>query len=275
MQKRQLEEQKKELNTIYSTIKQEKEKLSNAVLEANEKERMLKSLVNLQIDKQKEFENAKIKLEHLNSQIEEEKNNLLVKESIIADQKNKILIFGALFIIILILGINGIRQNLLLKNLSQIDTLSGLYNRRFMNKKIEEEISKYKRYKIPFSVLLIDVDFFKKINDTYGHDKGDFVIKRISNLLKQNIRDSDICARWGGEEFLILVPNNNLDGALILANNLKELIEKNNFEIKENVTISIGVSTFDENSSQEKLLKSADIALYKAKENGRNRTEFI
>ena len=95
------------------------------------------------------------------------------------------------------------------------------------------------------------------------------------NLLKQNIRDSDICARWGGEEFLILVPNNNLDGALILANNLKELIEKNNFEIKENVTISIGVSTFDENSSQEKLLKSADIALYKAKENGRNRTEFI
>ena len=275
MQKRQLEEQKKELNTIYSTIKQEKEKLSNAVLEANEKERMLKSLVNLQIDKQKEFENAKIELEHLNSQIEEEKNNLLVKESIIADQKNKILIFGALFIIILILGINGIRQNLLLKNLSQIDTLSGLYNRRFMNKKIEEEISKYKRYKIPFSVLLIDVDFFKKINDTYGHDKGDFVIKRISNLLKQNIRDSDICARWGGEEFLILVPNNNLDGALILANNLKELIEKNNFEIKENVTISIGVSTFDENSSQEKLLKSADIALYKAKENGRNRTEFI
>ena len=236
---------------------------------------MLKSLVNLQIDKQKEFENAKIELEHLNSQIEEEKNNLLIKESIIADQKNKILIFGALFIIILILGINGIRQNLLLKNLSQIDTLSGLYNRRFMNKKIEEKISKYKRYKIPFSVLLIDVDFFKKINDTYGHDKGDFVIKRISNLLKQNIRDSDICARWGGEEFLILVPNNNLDGALILANNLKELIEKNNFEIKENVTISIGVSTFDENSSQEKLLKSADIALYKAKENGRNRTEFI
>ena len=144
-----------------------------------------------------------------------------------------------------------------------------------MNKKIEEEISKYKRYKIPFSVLLIDVDFFKKINDTYGHDKGDFVIKRISNLLKQNIRDSDICARWGGEEFLILVPNNNLDGALILANNLKELIEKNNFEIKKNVTISIGVSTFDENSSLEKLLKSADIALYKAKENGRNRTEFI
>ena len=144
-----------------------------------------------------------------------------------------------------------------------------------MNKKLEEEIIKYKRYKTPFSILLIDVDFFKKINDTFGHDKGDSIIKQISTLLKQNIRDSDIPARWGGEEFLILVPNNNLDGALILANNLKELIEKNNFEIKENVTISIGVSTFDENSSQEKLLKSADIALYKAKENGRNRTEFI
>ncbi len=199
----------------------------------------------------------------------------LIKESIIADQKNKILIFGALFIIILILGINGIRQNLLLKNLSQIDTLSGLYNRRFMNKRLEEEIIKYKRYKTPFSILLIDVDFFKKINDTFGHDKGDSIIKQISALLKQNIRDSDICARWGGEEFLILAPNSDLDGALILANNLKELVEKNNFEIKENITISVGVSTFNDNASQEKLLKSADIALYKAKENGRNRIEFI
>lgn len=179
-----------------------------------------------------------------------------------------------LSVIIIFLGLNGIRQNRLLKNLSQTDTLSGLYNRRFMNKKLEEEILKYKRYKTPFSILLLDVDFFKKINDTYGHDKGDFVIKKISTLMQQNTRDTDISARWGGEEFLILVPNSNLEGAVILANNLKQIIEKTDFITKEKITVSVGVSTFNENLNQEELLKLADNALYKAKNSGRNKVEF-
>ena len=144
-----------------------------------------------------------------------------------------------------------------------------------MLNKLEEEISKYKRYKIPFSILLIDIDFFKKINDSYGHDKGDFVIKQISNLMQNNIRNTDICARWGGEEFLILAPNSDLKAALTLANNLKELIEKTNFDIKDCVTVSIGISTFNENLNQENLLKLADDALYKAKEKGRNKIEFM
>lgn len=274
-QTNQLFEQKKELNNIYLSIQQEKEKLSNAVLEANEKEKILGSLVALQQEKQQEFEKTKKDLEFLNSQIEEQKNNLLIKENIISDQKNIIIILGILSVIIILLGLNGIRQNRLLKNLSQIDSLSGLYNRRFMIQKLEEEILKYKRYKTSFSVLLIDIDFFKKINDSYGHDKGDFVIKKISTLMEQNTRNSDITARWGGEEFLILAPNCNLNSALMLANNLKELIEKDDFKIKESVTISIGVSTFNENLKQENLLKLADNALYKAKQNGRNRVEFV
>lgn len=228
----------------------------------------------MQKEKQQEFEETKKDLEFLNLQIQEQKKNLLLKEDVISNQKNIITIMGLLSMIIIILGLNGIRQNRLLKSLSQIDTLSGLYNRRFMNQRIEEEISKYKRYETPFSILLVDVDFFKKINDNYGHDKGDLVIKKISTLMQQNTRDTDINARWGGEEFLILVPNSNLEGALTLANNLKQIIEKTNFETKEKITVSIGVSTFNENLNQEELLKLADNALYKAKNNGRNKVEF-
>lgn len=269
-----LEEQKIQLEEIYKNIEFQKEKLSNAVLDVNEKEKIVESLINLQKEKQQEFEETKKDLEFLNLQIQEQKKNLLLKENVISNQKNIITIMGLLSMIIIILGLNGIRQNRLLKSLSQIDTLSGLYNRRFMNQRIEEEISKYKRYKTPFSILLVDVDFFKKINDNYGHDKGDLVIKKISTLMQQNTRDTDINARWGGEEFLILVPNSNLEGALTLANNLKQIIEKTNFETKEKITVSIGVSTFNENLNQEELLKLADNALYKAKNNGRNKVEF-
>ncbi|RXJ84672.1 YfiR/HmsC family protein [Arcobacter cloacae] len=269
-----LEEQRAQLEEIYKNIEFQKEKLSNAVLDVNEKERVVESLIDLQKKKQQEFEKAKKDLEFLNLQIQEQKKNLLLKENIITDQKNAMSILAILFFIILILGIIGIKQNKLLKNLSQIDTLSGLYNRRFMNKKLEEEILKYKRYKTPFSILLLDVDFFKKINDSYGHDKGDFVIKKISTLIQQNSRDTDISARWGGEEFLILVPNSNLEGAVILANNLKQIIEKTDFTTKEKITVSVGVSTFNENLNQEELLKLADNALYKAKNSGRNKVEF-
>lgn len=209
IQTKSLEEQKRQLNEIYKNIESQKEKLSNAILEVKEKENVVQELISLQQEKQQEFENAKQTLEFLNSQIEEQKNNLLLKEGVIADQKNIIATLVVLFMIIVILGLNGIRQNRLLKNLSQTDSLSSLYNRRFMLNKLEEEISKYKRYKVPFSILLIDIDFFKKINDSYGHDKGDFVIKQISNLMQNNIRNTDICARWGGEEFLILTPNSD------------------------------------------------------------------
>ncbi|MBU0925174.1 DUF4154 domain-containing protein [bacterium] len=270
----QLEEEKRQLKEIYKNIESQKEKLLNAVLNVKEKEGVVTSLVNLQKEKQEEFEKAKKDLEFLNSQIQEQKNNLLIKENIISEQKNAMAVLAVLFIIILILGINGIRQNKLLKKLSQIDSLSGLYNRRFINQKLEEEILKFKRYKTLFSILLIDVDYFKKINDNYGHDKGDFVIKKISSLIQQNTRNTDINARWGGEEFLILAPNSDSIGALKLANNLKELIETYQFGVDYKVTISIGVSTFDENSNLEKLLKLADDALYKAKKNGRNRVEM-
>ena len=269
-----LEEQKKQLNEIQTNIESEKNKLSNAIINVKDKEGIVETLINLQKDKQLEFEKTKKDLEFLNSQIEEQKNNLLVKENIISDQKNIIFALIILSVIIIVLGLNGLRLNRLLKDLSQTDALSGLYNRRYMNKKLEEEIMKYKRYKIPFSVLLLDIDYFKKINDTYGHDKGDLVIKTISSLMQKHIRNTDICARWGGEEFLILASNSDLEGATKLANNLKKLVESSEFEINHNITVSIGVSSMNTHLEQETLLKLVDNALYKAKEKGRNRVEI-
>lgn len=274
-QVKQIDEQKLELNNIYKNIELEKKKLQTAVEEVKQKEDTVKELVKLQEEKQLEFEKTKTELENLNSQIEVQKDNLLIKEDIISNQKSVIGYLVILFIIIVILGTNVFKQNRLLKKLSQTDTLSGLFNRRVIIEKLDEEISKYNRYKTSFSLLLIDIDYFKKINDKYGHDKGDFVIKKLSNLMLQNTRTTDICARWGGEEFTILVPNSNNEEALILSEKLRKIVEEYFLKIKLPVTISIGVATFKEDTNQEKLLKLADNALYKAKENGRNRTETL
>ena len=270
----EIEVQKKQLNEIQTSIESEKNKLSNAITNVKEKEKIVESLINLQKDKQFEFEKAKKDLDILNSQIEEQKNNLLLKEDTISNQKNIISALIILTIIVIVLGLNGLRLNRLLKDLSQTDALSGLYNRRYMNKRLEEEIMKHQRYGTAFSVLLLDIDYFKKINDTFGHDKGDLVIKKISSLIQKNIRNTDICARWGGEEFLILASNSDLSGAVKLANNLKDLIENSDFEINNKVTVSIGVSSMNKHLEEESLLKLVDNALYKAKEKGRNRVEI-
>lgn len=179
-----------------------------------------------------------------------------------------------LFSFIIIFTIKILKQNKLYKKLSQIDVLSGLFNRRFLVNRMDEEISKYKRDKTPFSILLIDIDYFKAVNDKYGHAKGDDVIKKISNLMHIYTRNTDICARWGGEEFIILATNTNLFGALKLAETFREVIEKNDFDIKIPLTISTGVSTYKEGQEQELVLKIADERLYKAKKDGRNRVEF-
>ncbi len=270
----EIEVQKKQLNEIQTSIESEKNKLSNAITNVKEKEKIVESLINLQKDKQFEFEKAKKDLDILNSQIEEQKNNLLLKEDTISNQKNIISALIILTIIVIVLGLNGLRLNRLLKDLSQTDALSGLYNRRYMNKRLEEEIMKHQRYGTAFSVLLLDIDYFKKINDTFGHDKGDLVIKKISSLIQKNIRNTDICARWGGEEFLILASNSDLSGAVKLANNLKDLIENSDFEINNKVTVSIDVSSMNKHLEEESLLKLVDNALYKAKEKGRNRVEI-
>ncbi len=157
-------------------------------------------------------------------------------------------------------------------NMAHLDFLTGLYNRRYFFEEIKDfSISKN------FAIAMIDIDNFKNINDDYGHDIGDEVIKSIANILKRNIKGSDIVARFGGEEFCIALNNINKKDAIGFFIKLKETISKNKIIIKNNkisYTASIGVSFKEDDEDINTLLNNADQALYKAKENGRNRVEI-
>ena len=163
-----------------------------------------------------------------------------------------------------------------LKELYLTDKLTGLYNRFKIDKELssqKDNIDRNDSYSC--GLILIDIDYFKSINDTLGHLVGDCILKDISKLLKNNLRKTDIIGRWGGEEFLIILPFTSKDIAKKIAENLRALIEENNFSYKMNrkITISIGVTEFSKSKSVEDTLLLVDNLLYKAKENGRNRVE--
>ncbi|WP_294966534.1 transporter substrate-binding domain-containing protein [Sulfurimonas sp.] len=162
-----------------------------------------------------------------------------------------------------------------IEKLSITDQLTQLNNRMKLDEAFKVEIERSKRYKHPFSIILIDIDNFKLVNDTYGHDIGDKTLIDIAGILKQSVRNTDMVGRWGGEEFLVLAPETDLEYAMKLANKIRKNIEYHEFKQVGNTTASFGVSTFREDDTQETLVKKVDIALYKAKENGRNRVEFF
>ncbi len=159
--------------------------------------------------------------------------------------------------------------------MSVLDGLTGLYNRRQFEIGLEQEFNRTKRHPADFSLAIMDIDFFKKVNDTYGHQYGDYVLKTVSDLLKQSFRKTDLLYRYGGEELVVIMPETNIDGATIPVQRLRSMVENYDFEyngVKARVTISIGLTmNYQEFSSTAELLKSADDALYKAKEGGRNR----
>lgn len=163
-----------------------------------------------------------------------------------------------------------------LNELYLTDKLTGLYNRFKIDKELfsqKDNIDRNDSYSC--GLMLLDIDYFKSINDTLGHLVGDCILKDISKLLKNNLRKTDIIGRWGGEEFLIILPFTSKDIAKRIAENLRALIEENNFSYKMNrkITISIGVTEFSKSKSVEDTLLLVDNLLYKAKENGRNRVE--
>ena len=151
------------------------------------------------------------------------------------------------------------------------DALTGLYNRRYFEEALNKEIARSKRLKQPFSIIGIDLDFLKKINDTYGHSYGDLAIKTIANVLKSNARSVDIPARIGGEEFDVLLPGISSDGAMIAAERIRKSIENAEIETIGHITGSLGVATFLEHTENaEELLELTDQAMYTSKRNGRN-----
>ena len=162
-----------------------------------------------------------------------------------------------------------------IEELSITDKLTGLYNRMKLDEIMQIKIEGFKRYKMSFSIIILDIDDFKKVNDTFGHDIGDKVLKTIAFIMQKNLRVSDIVGRWGGEEFLILCENTNITQAQIVAENLRKIIEKTNFDIVKNKTVSLGVSEFTESDNAHTIFKRVDDALYKAKNSGKNKTVIL
>ncbi|ADR35375.1 diguanylate cyclase with PAS/PAC sensor (plasmid) [Sulfuricurvum kujiense DSM 16994] len=161
-----------------------------------------------------------------------------------------------------------------LEYVAQTDALTGLYNRLRFDDIVQREIAFGKRQDTPLSVIYMDIDFFKKINDTCGHDVGDIILKEIAFIIRDILRASDYPFRWGGEEFIILCPSTTLQEIKVLAERLRERIAENNFSVYTKVTVSIGLTQYHNDESVDEMIKRADLALYQAKENGRNRSIY-
>ncbi len=167
-------------------------------------------------------------------------------------------------------------ENARLYRLSITDPLTKVYNRQFLYNRLPEEISRITRYKTPLSIILFDVDFFKKFNDTYGHDAGDYILKNLAQVVRNHIRGIDMLIRYGGEEFLVITPESNSDEAFEVAERVRREVKKNEFVYGDKslrVTISLGVAQYKSGMSPEEFIRSADEALYLAKQKGRDRTE--
>jgi diguanylate cyclase (GGDEF)-like protein len=157
------------------------------------------------------------------------------------------------------------------ERMAAMDPLTHAYNRRKFSELLDQEIKRVERNDKSFSMVMLDIDHFKKINDTHGHDAGDYVLKRMTNLIRENIRDVDILSRYGGEEFVIILPERNLKVAIAVAERIRKVIESACFDKVGQITISAGVSDFMQGDSRESVFKKADKALYIAKNGGRNR----
>jgi diguanylate cyclase (GGDEF)-like protein len=167
-----------------------------------------------------------------------------------------------------------------LKTLSTTDELKGLHNRKYLLERMEQEISRAKRYATPLSVLLFDLDFFKVVNDIYGYEWGDVLLRSIADKLKQLIRKEDILTRYGDEEFIVVLPNTSEDNAFLFAERFRKDIERMEFipageEERHKITISGGISTFpclpDTEEDANTIIRYAEHALYNAKKRGKNK----
>ncbi|HAJ95191.1 MAG TPA: diguanylate cyclase response regulator [Actinobacteria bacterium] len=166
-------------------------------------------------------------------------------------------------------------KNEQLKKLSITDSMTGLYNHRYIIDSLSERIAEAKRYKQPLSIIMFDIDYFKKVNDNYGHTFGDYVLVRISTIIEESVRKTDIAGRYGGEEYLIIFTNTDIKNAYKTSERLRKSIEKEKWEKAGlAVTVSGGICELKDEDCP-KLIMKADNLLYKAKKNNRNRIEML
>jgi diguanylate cyclase (GGDEF)-like protein/hemerythrin-like metal-binding protein len=170
---------------------------------------------------------------------------------------------------------NDMRQkNILLENLAMKDELTGVFNRRFLEQTFHAEMERQDRYGEPMSLIMIDIDYFKSVNDRFGHDAGDKILTEATSRIRNNIRETDILFRWGGEEFFILMPHTNLAGAAQLAEKLRNAVAETEIPPAGTVTASFGVAEREKGESRSAVFRRLDQTLYCAKRNGRNRVEI-
>lgn len=195
-----------------------------------------------------------------------------------------IFLFGAIFvwqtIKLALQTAADLRRIVLLEAENVTDPLTNVYNRRYLDHRLEMEVARSRRYSLELSVLMLDIDHFKRVNDTYGHQAGDVTLSALGSLIKTAIRDLDVVARYGGEEFLVICTNTAINGSALVAERLRQLVESQQIGItdgsgrSQNIQISISIGAAGLSAgvdSKEKLVQAADQALYRAKEQGRNR----
>lgn len=164
-----------------------------------------------------------------------------------------------------------------LERLSVTDRLTELYNHGYFQQRLEEEVARADRFTHKLSLIMLDIDDFKEFNDTYGHPRGDSVLRAVSNIIRQNLRDMDIAARYGGEEFVIVLPETDLEGAHGVAERIRHGVEQHTFSGGDDIpplrkTVSVGVATFPlQATTPARLIEAADVAMYAAKGEGKNR----
>jgi two-component system, cell cycle response regulator len=165
-------------------------------------------------------------------------------------------------------AIKNYRNRMKLQTESLTDPLTGLWNRRYFNLQLIRILKTAERYKFQFSLIFIDINYFKKINDEFGHNKGDLILKTIAKLLKETCRKTDIIARYGGDEFIIIIEHNDKNGALCLVNRLKKVVSEKYIDKKRtiNISIAIGIATYPNDAKENStLIKIADKAMYQNK----------
>ncbi len=181
---------------------------------------------------------------------------------------------GSLLIVDNIRLVNDMHaKNRMLEDLAMKDELTGVFNRHYLDQTMHTEMERQDRYLMPLSIIMMDIDHFKSVNDTYGHDVGDTVLMDTARLVNRGIRETDILFRWGGEEFFIIMPHTDITGAALLAEKLRKAIEGNNFPHVGKVTASFGVAERKKSEHRYDLFRRIDQALYRAKNSGRNRVE--
>jgi diguanylate cyclase (GGDEF)-like protein len=167
--------------------------------------------------------------------------------------------------------------NIALKEASTHDALTGIANRRLLTERLREETERAKRYSRPLCVVMVDIDRFKAINDDHGHEVGDNVLMEVVRVMEAEIREQDLCGRWGGEEFLLLMPETSTESAVRIMERLRQAVAKLRVRVNDDslsVTVSLGMAQLRHDENYSSAINRADVALLRAKRNGRDRYEL-